>query len=230
MTQSKGAALYAPVPVAVHMWFADGAGWAFHPDISDEVLEEIIRTVSPVLYSTGSETGAARVCKAGLLVFDKIPQDVCADPSAAERSPQILRVAMLSESTWDACSTKEESDQERLCAEICRQLSKLSSPSKRGRCEPLLVWASAQVASVTKAPDLNDAPVAPPPHAETDDLTKENRQLKQEVADLRRDFQRLRRTMPTGRQRLVSSLAIVLITALLTAAGLFLAGMLSWSP
>ena len=229
MMQSKAAALYTPVPVAVHMWFADGAGWAFHPDIGDEVLEEIIRTVSPVLYSTASEMGA-RVCKAGLLVFDKIRQDACADPSAAERCPQMLRVALLSESSWDACSTKEESDQKRLCEELCGQLNKLPSPAKRGRCESLLVWANAQVAPVTKAPDQNDVPIAAPPHAETDDLATENQQLKQEVVFLRREFQKLRRAIPTGRQRLVSALAIVVVTALLTAAGLFLAGLVSWSP
>lgn len=224
MMQEKVVALYTPVPVAVHMWFADGAGWAYHPDIGDEVLEEIIRTVTPILYSSMSETSVARECQAGLLVVDKVRQETCADPTAIERSPHTLRVALLSPPVWDACSTRDEPDDKRLCDDIFRQFSKLPTPTKRGQCESLVVWVTAEPArKATATPEVIDEPKAWPQQAEADALVRENRQLKQDITDLRRENQGLRRTIPTIRQRLASVLAIVLVTALLTAVAIYLA-------
>ena len=168
MMQEKVVALYAPVPVAVHMWFADGAGWAYHPDIGDEVLEEIIRTVTPVLYSSNGQTSLACECQEGLLVVDKVPQENCEDPSAVERSPHTLRVALLSQPVRSACSTEVEPDEKRLCDDIFRQLNKLPSPTKRGPCESL-VWVNAESAdTATATPEVNDEPKAWPQQAEAD--------------------------------------------------------------
>ena len=231
MMQEKVVALYTPVPVAVHMWFADGAGWSYHPDIGDEVLEEIIRTVTPILYSSVSETSVVRECQAGLLVVDKVRQETCADPTAIERSPHTLRVALLSAPVWDACSTQEEPDDKRLCDDIFRQFSKLSTPTKRGQCESLVVWVTAEPArTATATPEVIDAATACPQQAEVDGVTRENSYLKREVADLRRENANLRKAIPPRRQHLASALAIVLVTALLTAAALFLAGLISGSP
>ena len=231
MMQEKVVALYTPVPAAVHMWFADGAGWAYHPDIGDEVLEEIIRTVTPILYSSMSETSVARKCQAGLLVVDKVRQENCADPGAIERSPHTLRVALLSPPVWDACSTQEEPDDKRLCDDIFRQFSKLPTPTKRGQCESLAVWVTAKPArTATVTPEVIDETKAWPQKEEVDDVTRENSHLKREVADLWRENANLRRAVPTRRQRLASALAIVLVTALLTAAALFLSGLISGSP
>ena len=203
------------------MWFSDGAGWAYHPDIGDEVLEEIIRTVTPILYSSMSETSATRECQAGLLVVDKVRQENCADPSAIERSPHMLRVALLCQPVRGACSTKDEPE---LCDEIFRHLGKLPSPTKRGQCESLVVWVNAESAgTATATPELNDEPKAWPQQAEADALARENKQLKQDVTDLRRENQGLRKTIPTRRQRLASELAIVLVTALITAVAIYLA-------
>lgn len=178
-----------------------------------------------------SETSVTRECQAGLLVVDKVRQANCEDPNAIERSPHMLRVALLCHPVWGACSTQGEPDGKRLCDDIFRQLSKLPSPTKRGQCESLVVWVSVESArTALTTPEVNDEPKAWPQQAEADDLARENWQLRQEVADLRRENGNLRKTIPTRRQRLASALAIVLVTALVTAAGFFVAGLISGSP
>ena len=84
--------------------------------------------------------------------------------------------------------------------------------------------------TVTATPEVIDDAKAWPQQAEVDDVTRENSYLKRDVADLRRENANLRRAIPTRRQRLASALAIVLVTAALTAAALFMAGLISGSP
>lgn len=227
--ETKGVDLYAPIPVAVHMWFADGAGWAYHPDISDDILEEIIRTVTPVLYSSESKSRVTRKCPAGLLVVEKLPQENCDDASAVERSPHVLRVAVLNQPVWEACYPPEQAENDRLCDDLLRQFSRLSYPTKRGRCESLVVWAKAAPAN-SPTPEVIDEPMALPQQAHVDELTKENVSLKDEIADIRRQNEFLRKNIPTRRQRLVSSIAIVLLTAVLTAGAIYVAVVISGLP
>lgn len=222
---------YAVVPVAVHMWFADGAGWAYHPDISDNVLEEIIRTVTPVLYSSESESRVIRKCSAGLLVVEKLPQEYCDDANAVARSPHALRVAVLSQSVLDACFTPEQAESDRLGDDLFRQFGSLLYPTKRGRCESLVVWLKAVPAPANSpTPELVAEPPTASQHAQADDLTKENDLLKQQLADLRRENEYMRKTIPTGGQRLTSAIALVLVTALLTAAATYVAVVMSGLP
>ncbi len=218
--EAKAVELYAPIPVAVHMWFADGAGWAYHPDIGNDVLEEIIRTVTPVLYSSESESKAIRKCPAGLLVIEKLPQEKCDDASAIARSPHALRVAVVSHSVLGTCFPAEQADTDRFGEQMFRELGRLAYPTKRGRCESLVVWAKA-APPVLPTPDVGGEPAPTPEHVQTDELAKENGSLKQELADLRRENEYLRKTIPTRGQRLFNTMAIVLLTALLTAAAIY---------
>ncbi len=222
---------YARVPVAVHMWFADGAGWAYHPAISDNVLEEVIRTVTPVLYSSESESRVTGKCPAGLLVVEKLPQENCDDPSAIARSPHVVRVAVLNQPVWDECFTPEEAENDRLCDDLFRQFGRISYPTKRGPCESLVVWAKAAPAPANSAtPEVVDEPTVSPQHAHVDELTIEISLLKQETTDLRRQNEYLRKNIPTRRQRLVNTVAIVLVTALLTAAAIYVVLVISGLP
>lgn len=228
---AKAVDLFAPVPVAVHMWFADGAGWAYHPDITDDVLEEIIRTVTPVLYSSESESRMTRNCSAGLLVIEKLPQENCDDASATARSPHVLRVAVLKQPVLDVCFTLEENANERLCEDLARQFSRLSYPTKRGRCESLVVWAKTAPAPASPpTPDVVHEPAVLPQTSQVDELMKENGLLKQEAWDLRRQNEFLRKSISTRRQRVVNAIAIILVTALLTAAAIYVAVVNSGSP
>ena len=228
---AKAVDWYAPVPVAVHMWFADGAGWAYHPDISDNVLEEIIRTVTPILYASESESRVTRKCPAGLLVVEKLPQENCDDASAVERSPHVLRVAVLNQPIWEACYPPEQAESDRLCDDLFRQFSRLSYPTKRGRCESLVVWAKAAPAPANSPThEVIDEPMALPQQAHVDELTKENVSLKDEIADIRRQNEFLRKNIPTRGQRLFGTIAIVLVTGLLTAAAIYVAVVISGLP
>ena len=228
---AKAVDWYAPVPVAVHMWFADGAGWAFHPDISDCVLEEIIRTVTPVLYSSESESRVIRKSAAALLVVEKLPQVNCDDASADERSPHVLRVAELNQPVWDACFTPEQTENDRLCDDLFRQFGRLSYPAKRGPYGSLVVWAKvAPARAESPTSEAIDEPIVSPQQTHVDELTKENGLLKQEITDFRRQNEFLRKNLPTRGQRLVSAIAIVLVTALLTAAAIYVAVAVSGLP
>lgn len=228
---AKTVDLYAAVPVAVHMWFADGAGWAYHPDIGDDLLEDIIRTVTPVLYSSESESRVVRKSPAGLLVVEKLPQTNCDDTSAIARSPHALRVAVLNQSKLDTCFTPEQAETDWVGEDLFRQFGSLSCPTKRGRCESLVVWAkAAPVPAKSPTPEAVDQPMASPLHTNNDELTKENVLLKQEIADLRRQNEFLRNMIPSRRQRLMSAIAIVIVTALLTAAAAYVVVTNSGSP
>ena len=128
ITKAKAVDLYAPVPVAVHRWFADGAGWAYHPEIDDRVLEEIIRTVTPILYSSENESRGIHQSAVGLLVVEKFPQKNCDDASAVARSPHVLRVAVLNPAVWNGCRSPEQAETEWLESDLFRQFGRLSDP------------------------------------------------------------------------------------------------------
>ncbi len=217
MTEAKALALYTPVPVAIHMWFADGAGWAFHPDIGETMLEEIVRTVTPDLYSSKSDTSVLRECGAGSLVIEKSRQEQCADPRATERSPHILRVAVLPVQAKDVLADTDESGS---CDEISHQLKNLSAPTKRGQSDLLRIWLAVA------EPELQAPPEAAARGHVADDLERENAQLKQDISDLRRANERLRKAIPTRRQRLATTFVILVVSAVLTTVILFLAGLL----
>jgi hypothetical protein len=75
-----------------------------------------------------------------------------------------------------------------------------------------------------------DEPIVSPQQTHVDELTKENGLLKQEITDFRRQNEFLRKNRPTRGQRLVSAIAIVLVTALLTAAAIYVAVAVSGLP
>lgn len=228
ITEAKAVDLYAPVPVAVHRWFADGAGWAYHPEIDDRVLEEIIRTVTPILYSSENESRGIHQSAAGLLVVEKFPQDDCDDASAVARSPHVLRVAVLSHAVWNACHSPEQAETEWLESDLFRQFGRLSDPKSRGRCESLIVWAKAAPPKSPK-PEVCDEPTKQQ-HAHVDDLAKENGVLAQKNAELRRQIEFLMKAASTRGQRLGTSIILVLVTALLTAALVYMAVVNSGLP
>ena len=221
ITEAKAVDLYAPVPVAVHRWFADGAGWAYHPEIDDRVLEEIIRTVTPILYSSENESRGIHQSAVGLLVVEKFPQENCDDASAVTRSPHVLRVAVLNRAVWNACHSPEQAETEWLESDLFRQFGRLSDPKSRGRCESLIVWAKAATAKLPKPEVCDESTVRQ--HAHVDDLAKENGVLAQRNAELRRQIEFLRKAAWTGGQRLGALIILVLVTALLTAALVYMA-------
>lgn len=230
MTQADALALYTPVPVAIHMWFADGAGWAYHPDLNDEVLETIIRAVTPDLYSSETEAGALRFSEAGMLVVKKSRQAECKDPRAQERNPHLLRVAFFSPLAWDRCARLNGSDEDHFCRGISAQLAKLVLPLKRGPSDDLKIWVAAETPqSLPMLAAADDQTKESEHQSAIESLSRDNTQLKQDNSDLRRINAHLRRAVPTTWQRLAATAVIAMLTAIATTAVLFLTGLLSVS-
>ena len=140
----------------------------------------------------------------------------------------MLRVAVLTRAVWNACYSPELTEIEWPGDDLFRQFSRLSDPKSRGRCESLIVWAKAAPAKLPK-PEVCDESTGRR-HAHVDDLTKENGELAQKNAELRRQIEFLRKAASTGGQRLGASIILVLVTALLTAALVYTAVVKSGLP
>ena len=82
-------------PVAVHMWFADGEGWAYHPNFAGHV-EEVVDALNDVLKSSQVREFAVAF-RGRYLVGERVEDVDCRDPKAARRRPFIVRAALLKE-------------------------------------------------------------------------------------------------------------------------------------
>jgi hypothetical protein len=206
------------------MWFADGAGWAYHPDLAEKI-DEIIRSVTPVLNSSQSKASFSGKCPSGLLVGEKTRQEQCDDPNAVGRIPHVLRVALMSHTLCEALSTGDDADNKRLGKDICRQLDKLTTPTKRGECAALVVWASADSLGVTQSPSASelisdlDSDIS-----QLDAFKDKNSQLKQENKKLRGQIEELKDASPIRTQRWLGIVLIILLSAMAGAAGMYFGG------
>src|SRR5262245_3931335 len=86
------------VPVAVHMWFVDGAGWAYHPNLKPTA---VLGAVNEYLQSGTSQERVYVRFSGGILVGEKLPDENCKDPKAVNRSPFILRFGYLNQDASD---------------------------------------------------------------------------------------------------------------------------------
>lgn len=144
--------------VAIHRWFSDGEGWAYHPWFQSR-LHELLAAVKPELDSRGDlrkEDGVERIfdCEAmGGFLLGKQERDMkCLDPKAAERFPTILRVVHLSRKPSERDTESIMNDLASLHAERAGPSQKLeiavaqTTPTLkpgpgRGRCFPWLIGA-----------------------------------------------------------------------------------------
>jgi hypothetical protein len=96
-----------PGAIAIHRWFAQGAGWSYHPWFQSRMYE-FLKAITPELDGRGeilAKNAGIHVidCQAlgGFLIGEQVPDPDCPDPLAAERCPTILRVAFLREMPED---------------------------------------------------------------------------------------------------------------------------------
>ncbi len=87
-------------PVAIHRWFADGEGWAYHPWYESQ-KHELLATLKDTLDCRGNpESSDSRrtfsyKAMGGILFGEQIRDLTCPDVEAAGRFPTILRAVFL---------------------------------------------------------------------------------------------------------------------------------------
>jgi hypothetical protein len=87
--------------VIIHRWFADGAGWAYHPTYGDHRLR-IVKVLGDELSNQRQKLEAGngrhrfvRMIEEGVLLGEVVDDLACPDPMAAGRHPTILRAVLL---------------------------------------------------------------------------------------------------------------------------------------
>ena len=131
----------ATVPVAVHMWFANGDGWAYHPDLKNN-FQWAVGAVAKYLKFCETKEEFIVKSKQGTLVGERLPDMACKDPRAVNRSPFILRFGYL-----DVHSTNEETIET-----VRERLGQLDLPKMQGECSTLEISLVPEQPSVTDQP------------------------------------------------------------------------------
>jgi hypothetical protein len=136
-------------PVAIHLWFADGDGWAYHPALSGDTFQWIVKEVQKHLHSSKDKESinirsTQRQCR---LVGYKMPQKDCEDPKAKNRSPFVLRVAYLANETLADVPPQE----------VHNRLKELHPPTKRGQNASLEISLGVEAVTVDAAIALKQA-------------------------------------------------------------------------
>src|SRR5690349_9722551 len=82
------------IPVVVHRWFADGEGWAYHPNLKN-TWSDMAGDVDKYLKSRSLSEEFVVPHRNGDLIGEKIADEDCLDPKAVNRRPFILRMAFV---------------------------------------------------------------------------------------------------------------------------------------
>jgi hypothetical protein len=115
--------------VAIHMWFADGDGWAYHPKLHGKTFQNIVKGVGKHLHSVNNSESIDLDYEAGKLIGDKSPQEDVKDPKAIRRSPFVLRVAWVPREFLVTLSLET----------VRKRLKELELPGQRGECKELVI-------------------------------------------------------------------------------------------
>lgn len=128
-----------PVPVAVHRWFLDNEGWAYHTSLRDQ-MEGLIGALDRDLKAT-SEGEFVRQWTGGWLIGERRPDSACINVDAAKRLPTIFRVAVVT----GALGEREK-------AALLAELRALPLPDRKGAQEGLVIHLRPPPAPPAVAP------------------------------------------------------------------------------
>jgi hypothetical protein len=132
------------LPVAVHRWFADKEGWAYHTTLRDHVAP-LIDAMDSELKARG-EGVFSKAWPYGWLLGERVLDRQCLNEDAAKRAATIIRVTML---------TQEPSEREK--GLVLAALRRVPLPSVKGPSDKLVLsfeppptlpaWSRAEAAS-----------------------------------------------------------------------------------
>ena len=214
------------ISLAIHMWFADGEGWAFHPDVKRH-LPIFLKAVDRFLKSGKDKQRFVVSLNGATLIGAKFPDEACRDPKAANRSPYVLLLGYLEGPRTNAPTIDQ----------IHQQLSRVRLPDGPGESESMVVDLTPEIRSATKlatpgycndgALPLNRAAEKPQVEqnigtermdalsAEIDELIIANQQLSNDAETLRSAREAAIRKLAAAKRQMLTIAVIGLFTCII---------------